>query len=68
MYKVKMEKECGCFRRSGISAIKEFATHEKALKEAQMMCEDMNENFCGKHSFSVEAGEEIIVIKMQMAS
>ena len=65
MITLKMEKQCGCFKKSSFDAEQTFSTKEEALQEAKAMCEDMNETFCQKHSFSfVENGNEII-IKME---
>jgi hypothetical protein len=62
MYNVKVNLECGCFKRSGYSANNSFDTKEEALKDATKMVEDMNKNFCGKHIFSLqEEGNDIII-------
>jgi len=66
MITLKMEKQCGCFKKSDFLAEQTFETKEEALKEALAMCEDMNETFCQKHNFSVEENGEEIVIKMEV--
>lgn len=68
VFKVNVEKECGCFRRSGILNNKEFNTKDKAEEEAKEMCENMNESFCGKHHFSFIEDGDSFVIKMEVSS
>ncbi|MDD2369636.1 MAG: hypothetical protein PHQ90_10065 [Sulfuricurvum sp.] len=66
MFNVKMEKECGCFKRSGMESVKTFANKDDALIEAKEWTEEMNETFCQKHNFSiVEEGNDLI-IKVEM--
>jgi hypothetical protein len=66
MITVKMEKQCGCFKRSDFQEEQTFETKEEALKEALEMCEDMNETFCQKHNFSVVEDGDILMIKVDM--
>jgi hypothetical protein len=51
MYIIKVEKECGCFKKSIYKNKTNliFDSKEDALKEAQLMQEFMNKSFCGKH-------------------
>lgn len=66
MYNVKIEKECGCFKRSGMEGVKTFDNKDDALIEAQEWASEMNETFCQKHNFSiVEEGNDLI-IKLEM--
>lgn len=52
--------QCGCFKRSDYQDGAAFATLEEAKIKASEMVEDMNENFCGKHKFSIiEDGNSI---------
>ena len=64
MITLKMEKQCGCFKKSSYEAEKTFDTKEEAIEEAKNMCEDMNESFCQKHKFKFEENEDEIIIKM----
>jgi hypothetical protein len=66
MITVKMEKQCGCFKKSDFQEEQTFETKEEALKEALAMCEDMNETFCQKHNFSVVEDGDILMIKVDM--
>ncbi len=66
MITVKMEKQCGCFKKSDFQAEQTFTTKEEALKEALAMCEDMNETFCQKHNFTVEDNGDELLIKVEM--
>jgi hypothetical protein len=62
MATVRVTKECGCFKRSGMAPVQEFDTKDAALMEAKEMADEMNETFCQKHEFSViENGDEILV-------
>ena len=67
MITVKMEKECGCFKRSDYASVKTFDDKDEALLYAQEICADMNETFCQKHGFShAETGEEEMTIRLAM--
>jgi hypothetical protein len=66
MITVKMEKQCGCFKRSDFQDEQTFESKEEALKEALAMCEDMNETFCQKHNFSVVEEGDTMLIKLGM--
>jgi hypothetical protein len=66
MITVKMEKQCGCFKRSDFKEEQTFESKEEALKEALAMCEDMNETFCQKHNFSVVEDGDAMIIKMEL--
>lgn len=67
MITVKMEKECGCFRRSEYDSAKTFVNKDEALLYAQEICADMNETFCKKHCFSVtETGESEMTVCVAM--
>ena len=66
MITIKMEKQCGCFKKSDFKDEQTFATKEEALKEALAMCEDMNETFCQKHNFSVVEEGDVMMIKVDM--
>lgn len=66
MFSVKVEKECGCFKRSGMESVKTFHTKDDAMTEAKAWAEEMNETFCQKHNFTIaEEGNELI-IKVEM--
>ncbi len=62
MYTVQVEKECGCFRRSDLTAQTHFETKDDALINARRMEEQMNQEFCSKHLFTaIEDGENIVI-------
>jgi hypothetical protein len=66
MFNVKIEKECGCFKRSGMESIKTFENKDDAMIEATAWAEEMNETFCQKHNFVIiEEGSDLI-IKVEM--
>lgn len=66
MYNVKIEKECGCFKRSGMESVKTFDNKDDALIEAQEWASEMNETFCQKHNFSIVEEENDLIIKVEM--
>ena len=67
MVSVKVEKQCGCFKRSDFELEQSFETMEVAKQKAQKMCDQMNEEFCLKHQFEVlPVSEHEIIIKMYL--
>jgi len=62
MFKVTVEKECGCFRKSGIENNKSFDNKDDALIEALNLTKKMNQDFCQKHEFSVKEDGNTIKI------
>ena len=51
MFTVKVEKECGCFKKSEYEALKSFERREDAYNYSKVLEELMNEEFCKKHLF-----------------
>jgi len=66
MFNVRMEKECGCFKRSGMPSIKAFDNKDDALTEAGEWAGEMNDTFCRKHRFSVVEEGNDLIIKLEM--
>lgn len=64
MFKVIVEKECGCFRRSDMSNYIEMDSKDDALLKSIEMKDIMNNKFCAKHKFSVKELEDTFVIVM----
>jgi len=63
MFKVIVEKECGCFKKSNFKNNIEFTTKDSALIEAIEMAKEMNSTFCKKHEFTVkEDGNNISIL------
>lgn len=61
-YTVNIEKQCGCFKKSGVELPKTFDNKEDALKEANKLVKEFNDTFCEKHDFGlVENGDEITI-------
>lgn len=68
MVSIKVEKQCGCFKRSDFKIEQNFDSLEKAKEEAQKMCDRMNEEFCLKHHFEpIAVSENEIIIKMYLS-
>ena len=57
MYKVQMEKECGCFKKSEYTNNVTFETQQDAYKYATTVAELMNEEFCGTHNFTAHKAD-----------
>lgn len=66
MITVKVEKECGCFKRSELENNINFESKDDALTCAINMSNKMNDEFCGKHEFSVAEDENNLIISMNM--
>lgn len=56
MYTVKMEQECGCFKKSEYKNNVTFETQQDAYQYATTVAEFMNEEFCGTHMFHAHKG------------
>jgi len=62
MYTIEVEKECGCFKKSGFEKVTTFETKEEAMMRAKVMECRMNQEFCFKHYFdAVDHGDKIII-------
>ena len=69
MFKVKVEKECGCFKKSDFKNNQTFSSKDDALITALNMAKEMNQEFCQKHQFSVkEDGNNIVILVDQKHS
>jgi hypothetical protein len=53
MFKISVEKECGCFKKSGMKNHQTFSDKDAALMEAMRLAEEMNETWCQKHEFRI---------------
>ncbi len=51
MYTVKVEHECGCFKRSEYQSEKTFDSQKDAYNYTNILAEFMNEDFCSAHLF-----------------
>ena len=65
MYTVNVDKECGCFKRSGFENNVSFDSNDDALIKANSMVTHMNDKFCGKHGFSLKEDGNTFQISMQ---
>lgn len=64
MYKIIVDRECGCFKRSDMTNNIEIESKDDALMKTIEMTEIMNENFCSKHKFEVKEVDNTFVISM----
>jgi len=69
MFKVIVEKECGCFKRSDLTNGLEISSKDDALMKSIEMRDQMNDDFCGKHEFKVqEAGNNFVIAFQESTS
>lgn len=62
MYKIEIEKECSCFKKSGHENNMTFETREDMINKARVLECLMNQQFCMTHFFeAVDYGEKIII-------
>ena len=64
MFKIIVEKECGCFRRSDMQSNTTLESKDEALMKGLEMVNAMNSDFCKKHSFTLEEQGDTFLIKM----
>jgi len=64
MFKIIVERECGCFKRSDFTAYTEVETKDEALLKSIEMKETMNNEFCEKHNFEVQEEGDTFKIVM----
>ena len=64
MFKITVEKECGCFKRSDLSNNIQIESKDDALTTSLDMVNKMNDDFCGKHEFKLLEVENTFVIAM----
>ena len=53
MFTINIDKECGCFKKSGLENNASFESNDDALMKAKSMITHMNTKFCTKHSFAL---------------
>jgi hypothetical protein len=62
MYTIEIEKECGCFKKSGFEKTMTFESREDMYNKARVLECLMNQQFCMTHFFeAVDYGEKIII-------
>ena len=64
MFKIIVEQECGCFKRSDLENNLSMDSKDEALLKTLEMKNIMNDDFCGKHQFKVQEVEDSFVIAM----
>jgi hypothetical protein len=65
MFKVIVEKECGCFKKSDMQNGITMDSKDGALLKAIEMKTHMNDEFCGKHTFKVQEVQNNFVIAFE---
>ena len=64
MFNIIVERECGCFKRSGMASNTSIESKDEALSKSIEMRDKMNDDFCGKHGFKVLEVNNSFVIAM----
>ncbi len=67
MYKVDIEKKCGCVKKSNLEFPKIFEDKKEAEFEALKLANYMNANFCKKHRFFVNEEEDTFKIYVELS-
>ncbi|WP_297443442.1 hypothetical protein [Sulfurimonas sp.] len=65
MFKIIVDRECGCFKRSDLQNNIEVSSKDEALTKSLEMVQHMNNEFCAKHKFKVEEVGDTFLVKMQ---
>ena len=69
MFKIIVEQECGCFKKSDLQNGLEINSKDGALMKSIEMRDHMNDEFCGKHNFKVqEAGNNFVIAFQESTS
>ena len=62
MFKIIVENECGCFKKSGMVNGESISSKDDALLKSIDMVNVMNNEFCGKHDFKLqEVGDDFVI-------
>ena len=64
MFKVIVERQCGCFKRSDMESDLAMDSKDDALLKSIEMRDTMNNKFCAKHKFSVKEEGNTFIITM----
>ncbi len=67
MYKIDIEKRCGCFKKDSIELPKVFEDKKEAEFEALKLVNYMNANYCKKHRFFVNEEGDTFMIYVELA-
>lgn len=62
MYKVQVENECDCFKKSGFKNNLTYDSKADAQMKAKILECRMNQEFCHTHYFEAEDRGDIIVL------
>ena len=62
MYTIQIEKECSCFKKSGLDNNMTFESREDMINKARVLECRMNQEFCMTHFFeAVDYGDKIVI-------
>jgi len=63
MFKVIVQDQCGCFKKSDLENNLSFSSKDDAMLKAIEMKNIMNRTFCKKHDFQIQEIFNNLVIK-----
>ena len=64
MYKVNIEKQCGCYKNDHLDLPRAYDSQEQAELEGLRLVNHMNTNYCKKHRFHLSIEEDGFLIKV----
>lgn len=64
-YHVVIEMLCGCAKKRNLEQIRSFESRDEAEEHAHEWADSLNNTFCGKHGFDVEAVGDNFVITVE---
>ena len=67
MYKIDVEKQCGCIKKSDLTFPIEVENEAEAKLKALELANMMNKDFCKKHRFAVNQEGENFIISVEMS-
>ncbi|MCF6331137.1 MAG: hypothetical protein L3I99_06275 [Sulfurimonas sp.] len=68
MFKIIIEKECSCFKKSNMVNNEAIKSKDGALLKGIEMVNTMNDDFCAKHNFKLLEVENDFVITVNDSS
>ncbi len=63
MFKIIVQDQCGCFKKSDLQNNLDFSSKDDAMLKAIEMKNIMNKTFCKKHDFQIQEMFNNFVIK-----
>ncbi len=65
MFKLTIDKECGCYKKDSLNLPREYETQEACELDGLRVTNHQNTNYCKKHRFSLHPSEGGYEIQME---